>query len=54
MLTVGLKRASLPSFELNSISRIRMSNLKKCLLEFGSDLLCKFLSLKEGREREGI
>ena len=54
IVTVGLKRASLPSFELNSISRIRMSNYNECLLEFGSDLLCKFHSLKEERNRRDL
>ena len=41
----------LPSFELNSISRMSNYIHEECLLEFGSDLLCKFHSLKEERER---
>ena len=54
MATVQFKAclSFLPSFELNSISRMSNYIHEECLLEFGSDLLCKFHSLKEERERE--
>ena len=53
MATVQFKAclSFLPSFELNSISRMSNYIHEECLLEFGSDLLCKFHSLKEEREK---